>query len=146
MVKVDVETISASLGITEPQVLEPLLVIDHREENDKLKKVRRETLEKDQTFARNNLVQIIEYAMSLVPSAVEVAKETETPRQLEAVAGFLKTVADINKDLIDVSERAMNVHAHPESNSPNTVVNNQTAIFTGSTEELISRLFPRKDN
>lgn len=146
VIAVNVECISEALGIQEPQTLEPLVVIDPRDENARLKKIKRETFEKDQSFARDNLIQIIEYAMEIVPSAVEVARETETPRQLEAVAGFLKTVAEINKDLIDVSRKALESQEITDRDSPTTVVNNQTAIFTGSTEDLISRLFPRKDN
>ena len=143
----NVESISKALGLEDPQVLEPMIVIDPDTAQRDLKKIHRSVLEKDQSFARENLIKILEYAMDIMPSAVQVAKETETPRQLEAVAGFLKTVADINKDLVDVSKSAVEMDNETDrSGGPGTVVNNQTAIFTGSTEDLIGRLFPRKDN
>lgn len=143
----NVEAISEALGIEEPQTLEPLVVIDPINSNRDLKRIKKEILEKDQSFARENLIEILQYAMEIMPSAVQVAKETETPRQLEAVAGFLKTIADINKDLIEVSKVAVEMDRNTDrDNEPTTVVNNQTAIFTGSTEDLISKLFPRKNS
>lgn len=139
------DNISKSLGILEEQKLEPLVVPRPMEDFD-LKKIRKDLLDKDQAYARSNLIHILEYAMEIMPDAIQVAKETETPRQLEAVSGFLKTIAEINKDLIGISREAIRDVIEDDVKELNTVINNQTAIFTGSTEDLISRLFPRKEN
>lgn len=138
----NVEAISNSLGLIEEQRLEYPLV-EMRSVSSEIAKSKKEALEQDHEFARSNLIEILKYAMDIMPSAVQVARETETPRQLEAVGGFLKVVAEINKDLIAISKSCIEEEKPTEAT---TVVNNQTAIFTGSTEDLITRLFPRKDS
>ena len=99
-----------------------------------------ERLDDDYDFARNNLIDILEEAMGIVPSIVNAAKESETPRQFEALSMFLKTVADLNKDLISISENQVKSN---KAETPEKTIINQTAIFSGSTEDLLKKLFPR---
>lgn len=98
----------------------------------------------DYEFARKNLIRIIEDGMQLVPDACETAREAETPRQFEALSTFLKTMADINKDLIDLGEKRIKIDS--SSSDGKNVINqtNQTAVFCSSTEDLFNRLFENK--
>jgi hypothetical protein len=101
----------------------------------------------DYEFARRNLIRIIEDGMQLVPDACETAREAETPRQFEALSIFLKTMADINKDLIDRGEKRIKIDSSstPAADGKNIInQTNQTAVFCGSTEDLFNRLFENK--
>jgi hypothetical protein len=101
-----------------------------------------ENLIEDYNFARNNLREIIRQAMLLLPNAVSLARDVESPRMYESASTFIKTIAEINKDLLEITERNLKKNSKAE-NSPSdqgqgNVVNN--AIFVGTTEELCSKI------
>jgi uncharacterized glyoxalase superfamily metalloenzyme YdcJ len=64
-----------------------------------------------------------------------VAKQSEHPRAFEVVGTLMKQLADINHQLMDLSEKRQKMkNAMKEPETTTNVTNN--AIFVGSTAEL----------
>ena len=112
----------------------------------KLKEMRR-NLGADYDFARSNLKSVLEQAMQLLPNAISLAREAESPRAYESTSAFIKTIAEINKDLLEITERNIKQggsssgsgrSATSEGESSGSVTNN--SIFVGSTEDLFAKL------
>lgn len=98
-------------------------------------------LGQDYDFARNNLRKVLEQAMALLPYAISLAREAESPRVYESTSAFIKTISDINKDLLEITERNLKQDLNTSKSAPQeqtTVTNN--AIFVGTTEELFAKL------
>ena len=85
----------------------------------------------DFEYARGNLIAAIEKGQEALTSIVDVAGMLQHPRAYEVVATLLKTVADANKDLLELQKRKRDLTGI--SPAPTTVNNN---LFVGSTAEL----------
>ncbi len=85
----------------------------------------------DFEYARGNLIAAIEKGQEALTDIVSVAGMSQHPRAFEVVATLLKTVADANKDLLELQKRKRDLTG--ETAAPTTVNNN---LFVGSTTEL----------
>lgn len=85
----------------------------------------------DFEYARGNLIAAIEKGQEALTSIVDVAGMSQHPRAYEVVATLLKTVADANKDLLELQKRKKDLTGIGPA--PTTVNNN---LFVGSTAEL----------
>ena len=85
----------------------------------------------DFEFARSNLINAIEQGQTALADIVSVAGMSQHPRAYEVVATLLKTVADANKDLLELQKRKKDLTGIGPA--PTTVNNN---LFVGSTAEL----------
>lgn len=85
----------------------------------------------DFEYARGNLIAAIEKGQEALTSIVDVAGMSQHPRAYEVVATLLKTVADANKDLLELQKRKKDL---TKISSTLTTVNNN--LFVGSTAEL----------
>jgi hypothetical protein len=63
-----------------------------------------------------------------------VAKESESPRSYEVVGQLIKTLAETNKDLLDLAKKSKELRSDKEEKSGDTNITN--ALFVGSTTEL----------
>ena len=89
----------------------------------------------DYEASRMNLHTLLAQGQDALMHALEVAKQSEHPRAFEVVGGLMKNLADINHQLLDLSEKRQKLAQKVEKESgPATVTNN--AIFVGSTTEL----------
>jgi hypothetical protein len=93
----------------------------------------------DFEYARGNLIAAIEKGQEALTSIVDVAGMSQHPRAYEVVATLLKTVADANKDLLELQKRKRDLTGIGPT--PTTVNNN---LFVGSTAEL-QRLIKRQN-
>lgn len=98
--------------------------------------VAKEDLDKDYLAVRSNLKELINKGTSAIDGILNLASETEQPRAYEVLAQLIKTVADTNKDLLDMHNKMKTLKGdQPQTtNSGNTITNN--SIFVGSTAEL----------
>lgn len=85
----------------------------------------------DFEYARGNLIAAIEKGQEALSGILDVAGMSQNPRSYEVVATLLKTVADANKDLLELQKRKMDLTGIGPA--PTTVNNN---LFVGSTAEL----------
>lgn len=86
----------------------------------------------DYEFARDNLKKVIESGHDALNNMLEIAKQSEHPRAFEVVNQLMKTMADTQKDLLELKQREQKING-TENKSPSNVTN---ALFVGSTNEL----------
>ena len=90
-------------------------------------------LKKDYRSVRTNLHDIIDRGNDAIDGILQVASEGESPRAYEVAAQMIKTVADANKDLIELHEKMKKIRSDMPQTQKN-VTNN--SLFVGSTKEL----------
>lgn len=119
------DIISKSLGIdfsAKPE--EPTKEIEVKREE--------KNLDKDFEYAKDNIKLLITNGTDAIEEILKVAKAGDSPRAYEVVSQLLKTVADMNKDLLDLHQKAKAVKKETV-NVKNTTNN---SIYVGSTSEL----------
>ena len=89
-------------------------------------------IEKDYEFTRDNLRELVEKGNDALDGILELAKESEHPRAYEVVGQLIKTIADANRDIIDL-QKSMKQLTKKDPGGPKNVTN---ALFVGSTHEL----------
>lgn len=93
-------------------------------------------LDKDYEEIRTNLKDIIKRGAEAIDGILLVASETQQPRAYEVVATLIKSVADVNKDLLTMHKQIQDIRqdAPQSKQSANQITNN--SIFVGSTTDL----------
>lgn len=100
-------------------------------------------LESDFNVARTNIKELLRKSDGAIDELLKVANESEHPRAYEVAATLIKTMADLNKDLLDIRKKKNDIGGKP------TVENNTNidkAVFFGSTSDLIKMLKDKKEN
>ena len=92
----------------------------------------------DAEFARQNLRELIEKGSDAADHIIAVAKQSDHPRAFEVVAGMLKNLSDMNKDLLEIQKRKQDLQPKMTNNTQN--LNIDKAVFVGSTAELLKQL------
>jgi hypothetical protein len=97
-----------------------------------------ENIDYDYDTSRNNLHKLLNQGQDALYSALEIAKQSEHPRAFEVVGNLMKQLADINEQLLKLSEKKNKLDnpVQVKGQEPKNVTNN--AIFVGSTSELSS--------
>jgi hypothetical protein len=117
------DIISTSLGIDFSGNIKPDIQQDA---------VKEKNLDKDFEYAKDNIKMLIANGSEAIEEILKVAKAGDQPRAYEVVSQLLKTVADMNKDLLELHQRAKIVKKETV-NVKNTTNN---SIYVGSTSEL----------
>jgi translation initiation factor IF-3 len=87
----------------------------------------------DYEYARNNLRGLIENGKEVMQNIIFVAKESESPRSYEVVGQLIKTLADTNKDLLELAKKSKELRSEEKATGDTNITN---ALFVGSTAEL----------
>lgn len=98
-------------------------------------------VEEDANFARSNIRELITKGNQAMDQLLAVAKESEHPRAYEVAATLIKSLADMNKDLLDLQKKRKDLTPNSDDfvgNAKN--LNVDKAIFVGSTNELVKFL------
>jgi hypothetical protein len=93
-------------------------------------KIKAEKLDVDFSLARTNMKSLINDGMNALDGIMKVAEASDSPRAYEVAALLLKTISDINKDLIVMHEKNANIEREKITN----ITNN--SIYVGSTTDL----------
>jgi hypothetical protein len=96
-------------------------------------------IEYDYSKTRNNLHSLLSQGQDALNYALEVAKQSENARAFEVVGNIIKQLADINHQLLDISEKKQRLTTKKPDTTNNNVTNNN-AIFVGSTTDLTKML------
>jgi hypothetical protein len=112
------EQISKALGLTHIEVPAP--------EVQEIPQI-----DSDYEYARGNMISIIEKGQEALNGILEVAGMSQHPRSFEVAATLIKTMSEVNKDLLDLTKKKMDMTG--EIGQPKTINNN---LFVGSTAEL----------
>ena len=89
----------------------------------------------DYEYARKNLRTLIDNGKDVMENLTFLAKEGESPRAYEVVGQLTKTLAETNKDLLNLAKAKKDIQQKKdeEQSNPTHVTN---ALFVGSTAEL----------
>ena len=88
----------------------------------------------DYNSVRRNLHDIIGKGNGAIDGILEVAAEGDSPRAYEVAAQMIKTVAEANKDLVDLHKKMKEICREENITNNNNTTNN--AIYVGSTKDL----------
>ena len=99
---------------------------------DELPMKRAEDIEKDYNLVRSNIKDLIGTGEEAIDGIIKVATEGDHPRAYEVAAQMIKTVAETNKDLLDLHQKMKNINKE-EINVHNTTNN---SLYIGSTSDL----------
>jgi hypothetical protein len=91
-----------------------------------------EKVDVDFLEVRKNLKNLISTGEEAIEGILKVAQEGDSPRAYEVAATLIKTVSEINKDIIDIHQKMKSIE------QTKVVQNNTTnnSIFVGSTSDL----------
>lgn len=125
------EKISEALNIDfDPSVKE--ITVDKRELQRVRKERRENLLNSDFDTARRNINNMIETGMEALDGIAKVASAGDSPRAYEVVSLVLKTLSDMNKDLIELHKKANDAEKEKVTNINTT----NNSIYVGSTTDL----------
>jgi len=124
-----------------------ILDITPMEEEKKLPTTYRPSLDDDREidtdtkYVRQNMYDLIEKGHGAIDELLAVADQSQHPRAYEVLANMIKTMGDMNKDLIDMHEKKRKLK-QAEEKEEKAITNNN--LFVGSTSELLKLM--NKDN
>lgn len=127
--------------------VEPMIVTDEDRKHaitiipdlDNQDKSDDELMEFDHQEVRKNIHHLIQQGHVALDYALELAKESDSARGFEVVAGMMKTISDMNTQLMDThrSKKATkHIGAKRMEGGEATGSTTNNAIFVGSTTEL----------
>jgi hypothetical protein len=85
---------------------------------------------------RTNLKDLIAKGSAAIDGILHVASEGDSPRAYEVVGQLIKSVADANKDLIELHKKIKEITDTSVTNNNQTQTKIDNAIFVGSTTDL----------
>jgi hypothetical protein len=103
-----------------------------------------DVVETDTEYARRNIRDLIDKGSVAVDNLLQVSKESEHPRAYEVVAGLMKTMADLNKDLLELQKRKKDLQPQLDNASNRGNITVEKAVFVGSTAELLKQIRENK--
>jgi hypothetical protein len=97
----------------------------------------------DYDLSRQTIRNLVRKGEEALDELLFVAKQSESPRAYEVVAGMIKNISEVTKELIDLQKKMKELNEEtPKSSSG---VNVQNAVFVGSTAELQKLLRQNKE-
>jgi hypothetical protein len=129
--KETMKSVSNALDMT------PLPVAVKEEEEIVMDEMPDETVQDDFDYARENMRQLISKGQNALDGILTIASGSEHPRAYEVAAALMKTMAETNKDLLELQKTKKVLQKEdpkaPQLEGPQNVTNN---LFVGSTAEL----------
>lgn len=115
----------------------PLPIAMKEEEEIVMDEMPDETVQDDFDYARDNMRQLISKGQNALDGILTIASGSEHPRAYEVAAALMKTMAETNKDLLELQKTKKVLQKEdpkaPQLEGPQNVTNN---LFVGSTAEL----------
>ena len=87
----------------------------------------------DYIQSRENYYELIDKGKIALDGILEVAQESEHPRSYEVAGQILKSVSELNSQLIDLQKSMTDLEATKRKGNTTKVTN---ALFVGSTKDL----------
>lgn len=86
----------------------------------------------DLEYARKNQIELVEQGIKGLEGIINVADQSQHPRAYEVLSTYLRTMAELNRELVTTSEKKRDTK-QSRSKGPESVTNN---LFVGSTKDL----------
>lgn len=96
--------------------------------------------EDDVQFARQNLRELAAKADKAIDELTDLARQSEAPRMYEVLSTMINAAAATSKQLVDMHKQRGSGKPNTQSQSGQTVTNQQNIVFTGSPAELLRNL------
>lgn len=96
----------------------------------------------DYNEAHANLKELIKDSMTLLPDVVTLTREAQSSGMYLAAASFLKMLAELNKDLLSISQTKEAAAKPPAPEEGNKAGN--TTVFIGTSEDVFRQFSRRK--
>ena len=100
---------------------------------------RKENVETDYKYARENLYNLVERGQDAIDGILELSKETEHPRAYEVAGQLIKTVGETAEKLIDLQSKLKKLEGEEQK-----VGTQHNQLYLGATSEL--QKFLKKKN
>ena len=102
------------------------------------------TEDSDFDYARGNCYQLIEQGKAAINTAMTVAAETQNPRALEVLGMLIKNMADVNKQLVQMSKDKQEVKIARKQVGGNvqqiTQNSTSTSVITGTLDDVLKSI------
>ena len=95
--------------------------------------------DRDLDYVRKNQIELIEQGVKGLEGIINVADQSQHPRAYEVLSTYLRTLSELNKDLVITSEKKKDTRIGPAKQE--SITNN---LFVGSTKDL-QELLKKKD-
>lgn len=112
-----------------------LTPIVEREEDQSVRK----NISVDYELSRQNIHGILKNGETALDELLQIARQSTHPRAYEVLAGFIKTLTETNKDLLNLSKQYKEM-LHQDN--PQKVTNN---LYVGTGAELLALLNKDED-
>lgn len=103
-----------------------------------------EKIELDYSLVRKNLYELIDDGKDAIRHILSVAKAGDSPRAYEVVSQMLKTVAEMNKDVLEVHDKVKKIKEDKFNLTQKNTTNN--TFYVGSTSELQDLISPERSS
>ena len=90
--------------------------------------------EKDYWLVRKNMKELIKQGEDAIDGILNVAIQGDAPRAYEVAAQMIKTVADVNKDLMELHKKIKEIKREDINLNQHNTTNQ--SIYVGSTSDL----------
>lgn len=92
----------------------------------------------DVEYARQNMRHLIDKGTEAIDEILMVARHSEHPRAYEVASNFIKSISDMNRDLLHLHKQKQSlVQYQPKQQTKNSEVSIDKAVFVGSTADLM---------
>lgn len=102
-------------------------------------------VQEDIAFARSNIRNLIKQGNTAVNDILDVARASEHPRAYEVASNLIKTMAEMNKDLLDIQKKKIELTGEKPKTENQQTINVDKAVFVGSTTDLIKKIKEQKN-
>jgi len=109
-----------------------------------LKQSGEEKVDSDYVQVRQNLYDLIDTGKDAIQNILDVAKAGDSPRAYEVVSQMLKTVSEMNKDVLEVHDKVKKIKEDKYNLTQKNTTNN--TIYVGSTSELQDLINPDRSS
>lgn len=101
----------------------------------------KELVDADANHVRSNMYSLLQQGQDALIYALELAKQSDSPRAFEVVGTLMKNLSDMNLQLLDTHEKRQKLtqSKKDDTGGPQKVVNN-SIVFQGSTKDLYQML------
>lgn len=114
-----------------------MVVVDNHSVVPPAADTEKELVAADANHVRSNMYSLLQQGQEALIYALELAKQSDSPRAFEVVGTLMKNLSDMNLQLLDTHEKKQKLTGKrtEETQNPQKVVNN-SIVFQGSTKEL----------
>lgn len=92
-----------------------------------------ERIAADAAFVRQNMYSLVQQGQDALEYAVDLAKQSDSPKMFESLATLIKTMGDINMQILETHEKKQKLTGKL---APTESVVNNSVVFNGTTAQL----------